>query len=317
MKGFLSVLIVATAGIVSLTSCEYKELEDITGQTNSVAIRFNWINVDSIPQCMRLAFYPENSSAYNRGYTLVDAKNDTVVQLVNGRYSLIAWNNDTEHVLVDNYSSSETAAATTGKYSAHGDKTMPKVLDSIYNNRRILDYPDYMVHANNANINIGNSDGQYINITPDSMVVTVEVILNGIKGLEHCHKIRCTIDNVAGKRYIAYPNKTDDNVIVMFDGIANKKDNCVTAKFFLFGTEPTQQEKLQHKLLCFFWITGNQIFIPIDVTKVVHNYRNKKYMKIVTPELNIDLKDYIRQGNTMMDVDAEDWGQTEEITIGF
>ena len=114
---------------------------------------------------------------------------------------------------------------------------------------------------------------------------------------------------------MAYDNQTADTVTVMFDAQAHEADSTVTAKFWVFGTEPSD---LSHKMVFFFWVTGNQVYIPLDVTKAfARATRDDTYLLIESQDLGIDLEDYVRQGGTGWTVDAEDWENTEEIPLSF
>ena len=97
---------------------------------------------------------------------------------------------------------------------------------------------------------------------------------------------------------MAYDNQTADTVTVMFDAQAHEADSTVTAKFWVFGTEPSD---LSHKMVFFFWVAT----------------RDDTYLLIESQDLGIDLEDYVRQGGTGWTVDAEDWENTEEIPLSF
>lgn len=318
-RALTAVLVAATL----LTACEYKDLEDNGGgsaKKTKFALLFDWEKVDSIPQSMRVVFYPKNLSQYAQGYTVFDVVNrDTVIELPAGTYDVTAWNNDTEHVITSTYAKKEAAYATTGNYSPHGDVNVPKVLDSLYHSQRVLDYPDYMVHANKKLFELTDKDNVHsLVLDPDSMVVTVEVRLHGIAGLEWCHNIRGAVNNIAGKRFMAYDNQTADTVTVMFDAQAHEADSTVTAKFWVFGIEPSDLSYLSHRMVFFFWVTGNQVYVPLDVTKAfARATKNDTYLLIESQDLGIDLKDYVRQGGTGWTVQTEDWNNTEEIPINF
>ena len=106
--GMLAMSAVLTAG---LYSCEYKDLED-GSVLNPVTINFDFNAVDSFPNAMRVAFYPVDDLAranMTKGYTLFDLPKTiwpAQVQLPAGIYDVVAWNNDTEHVLTDKYGNS-------------------------------------------------------------------------------------------------------------------------------------------------------------------------------------------------------------------
>lgn len=316
-------LMAVVVAALTFSSCEYKDLGDEEGYSKKKTkfmLVFDWDKVDSIPQSMRVVFYPHDLSQYAQGYTTFDVLNrDTTIELPAGTYDVTAWNNNTEHVITSTYAKQESAYATTGNYSPHGDVNMPKVLDSLYHGQKVLDYPDYMVHANKMQFELSEKDNIHrLVLAPDSMVVTVEVKLHGIAGLEWCRNIRGAINNVAGKRFMAYDNLTADTVAIMFDAQAHEADSTVTAKFWVFGLEPSDLTSLQHKMIFFFWITGNQVYVPLDVTNIIARARkDDKYILIESQDLGIDLKDYVREGDTGWTVNAEDWDNTVEIPITF
>lgn len=322
--GMVAVTALLTAG---LASCEYKELDEESA-LNPVTINFDWNekldnNPESVPGSMRVAFYPADDLAranMNKGYTFFDLPQSiwpATVQLPAGIYDVVAWNNDTEHVLTDKYGSQKTLHVTTPTYNSRGTFDTPSVLDSIYNGQRVLDYPDYMVHSINPEEEIlYGVPSQKITLVPDSMVITVEYKIHGIAGLSWVKQARGAVNNVAGKRFIAYDNLTEDAVAVMFDCSYNAEDSLLYGKFYVFGIEPTELNNLTHKMVFFFWMDAGKVYLPIDVTKIFANYR-KDQTKIVIdiPSLNIDLRDYVSTKNTF-DIDIDKWDDVN-IDIGF
>ena len=300
-----------------MTACEYKDL-DAYGESQEkvgINVRFDWSRVDSIPASMRVVFYPKDWANYKQGFTAYDmSSNGSTVQLQVNEYDVLCWNNDTEHSTTNGIESRETACATTGPFSPHGDTQVPQVLDSIFRGQRVLDYPDYMVHSLISSYKV-SEEGQTVTLAPDSMVVTVEIRLHGIKGLENCRKIRGAIDNVAGKRYMAFPNLTEDRVAVMFDAKAD--GDVVTAKFWVYGIGPTDFTHIAHKMVAFFWVTGSQVFIPIDVTESIARYSTADTYILIDATADLDLATYVRHDATGIIVDAEDWEETEQIPVSF
>ena len=314
-------IVTAAALLTILTACEYKELGDTyeipVDSKRRITIHYDWSQVDSIPPSMRVVWYPNDASPYPRSYQLLDIlSRDTTVYVGMGSYDVVAWNNDAEHVLVPwkNMSQASTVLATTAPYDAHGSKNIPKVLDSLYNGQTVLDYPDYMVHTVSQSFTVENKPGdQVITLTPDSMVVTIHVNLKKIAGLEYCQRIRGALNNVAEKRYMAYDNKTDGVVSVIFDAYPNLADSCVTATFWVFGVEPDY-----HKLMTFFWLEGGQLYLTIDVTDRINEaMRNSRDIYIDIDDLDINLADYIIKSGSGFVVDADDWEDIENIAIDF
>ncbi len=319
IKGILSILAASTVLFSGLSSCEYKDLgEPIGPQKTKFTLSFDWSKVDSVPRSMRVVFYPKDIDYYALGYTVMDVLNrDTVVELPAGTYDVLTWNNDIEHVYLSTYTNRLQTHATTGNYSPHGDIRIPSILDSLYAGQRILDYPDYMVHGSRETFELSLNDNTHtLVMTPDSMVVTVEVRLHGIKGLQWCNNIRAAVNNVAGKRYIAPDCLTEDTVTVMFDAVPVVEDSLVTAQFWVFGLEPSDLKNLSHKMTFFFWITGNQVFLPVDITKIIARTKEEDdHILIDIDDVKLNLADYVRQGESGWQVDAEDWADGEEIPL--
>lgn len=324
MKKLLYIIAVTFVTAVTLTGCEYKELTELDDSSirpkKKFLVDFDWTKVENIPPSMRVVFWSTDFVLNQSGFTVFDIlNNETELELPVGTYNVTAWNNNTEYVVYGVHGNRNSTYATTGSYSPHGNAQIPKVLDSLYNGQKVLDYPDYMVHANEVDFQLVN-DGkeQKLILNGDSMVVTVEVKLRGIAGQEWCQNIRGAINNIAGKRLMAFDNATDDAVTIMFDGQTHIADSTVTAKFYVFGKEPTNINSLPHKMVFFFWLPGGQVFIPMDVTNTMSKYsREDKYIYIESPELNIDLRKYMKGGGTGMVVDADDWQEGEEIPLDF
>lgn len=316
----VTTLFLTTAG---LTSCEYKELED-GSVLNPLTVVFDTVKIEKTPKAMRVAFYPADDDTranMTKGYTFFDLPRTiwpATIQLPAGLYYVTAWNNDTEHVLTDGYGNQETLHATTPAYNARGTFDTPNVLDSIYNGQRVLDYPDYMVHANEVDAFevFYGKEHQTLVLKPDSMVITIDFRIHGIGGLSWVKQIRGAVNNVAGKRYIAYPDRTEESVAVMFDCEYNAEDSLVYGQFYVFGLEPSEITNLNHKMVLFFWMNGGKVYLPIDVTEAFRRARKEgNRVLIEIPSLGIDLRDYVSSKNTF-EVNLEEWDDVK-IDVGF
>lgn len=309
----IGLAILSAFAALSLPSCQYKDLEDESPWAHrpSVKVGFEWDQVDSIPSGMRVAFYSVSSDGeYSQGYTFYDIGNrDSTIRIAAGTYDVTAWNNDCSHVLTAGYASRNTVNATTLQYSTHGLYVMDEILDSIYNGQRVLDYPDYMVHANKTQVHIYQDvENQKVILRPDSMVITIDVHLGGIRGLENCKSIRGAINNIRGKRFMAFNNYTEESVAIAFEAFPNVEDSCVSARFWVFGVEPAALQTDIRTLVTFFWMRGGRVFLPLDVTEsFVGLKEDGKHIVIDFPDLGIDLNDFIKKGG--MDVDVDDWNE--------
>lgn len=312
----LAMSAVLTAG---LYSCEYKDLEEEGTIPTSLILNFDFANVDSIPSDYWVAFYPADANAAHANGPFLREINDTVA-VINGLpagiYSVTAWNKFLEHTHVEITSDRSKMYSVANNYFSTSE-TPIKVLDSIYYNQPIMDTPDFMIHANRENFVLlqNNGENQFLTLKADSMVVTVEYKLGGIKNLGLVRQLRSAMNNVAKYRYLAYDNLTRDTCTIMFDSQFDANAETVYGKFYVFGVEPTELQNLSHKMVMFFWLRGNNIFVPIDITKAFANYdKNNKRFVIDIPDINIDLADYIPQSGNF-DVNVNSWEDVEiEVT---
>lgn len=315
MKKSIHVLIsMATAVIIAAgaASCEYKELDEPEYNSPSFLLNFVFEHVDSIPNDYLVVFYPmddNNNIDESKGYYVreINGKAAYITGIPAGNYKITAWNKFLEHTRVDINSDRNKTVAYAQQYFTTADMPI-KVLDSLYHGQTIMDTPDYMTHANEENFELLNGiENQRLTLYPDSMVVTVEYRLRGVKSLGMAKQIKAAVNNVARYRYPAFDNNTKDTCTVMFDCRFDAQDSLIYGNFYVFGIEPQELSKLSHKMVLFFWLNGNNIYLPIDVTQAFRAYKkDDKKILIEMPDLNIDLKDYIPTSGTF-DVDINSW----------
>lgn len=312
-------MMTAAVFAAGLASCEYQSLEEpAVLERAEFSLDFSHERVDSIPSQYRVAFYPADEKTMENittGYMLFDLMNRRqTLSLPVGTYKVTAWNHDTEHVLTSGYGVRDAVSATTQQYRSRGAFDTPKVVDSLYHGQTILDYPDYMTHANVETFTLQSTVAdQKLILTPDSMVVTVDLTIGGVHGLHDVQEARGSINNVAGKRYMAKDNLTEDSVVVIFDCQCLPEENTVKARFYLFGLEPTDYPNLEHKIILYFWLTAGKVYIPLDVTQLVAKSRDAKTLNVHVEDLNIDLREYVTSSSGY-EVTVDEW---DNIRIGI
>lgn len=304
---------IAIATLLTLSSCEYKDLyEDGYNNVASLKIDFDFSGVDSIPTQFRVALYPADETTQEnmtQGYTLYDVPNHktTLQKVPVGLFHITAWNNDIEHAIPNGYGSQNTLNVYTPPYATTERHGIPDVIDSLYWGQVLYDYPDYMVHANRKNVMVIKDEEQTVTLKVDSMVVAIDFRIRKIAGLEAVELVKGALNNVAWRRYMAFDNLTEDTITVMFDCSCSPADSTVYGRIHVFGIEPSELEKLNHKMTLFFWLANGKVFVPLDVTKAFALTRkNQKRMTIEIDNLDINLKDLIGTRNTF-EVKVNQW----------
>lgn len=299
-----------------MSACQYKDFDDdgdspVDGKV-PVTLHFDWQDVDSIPSLMQVMFYRGDTSGYQR----FDVGNhDTTVMIRPGDYRVTAWNNDATHVYFNGYGQREDINATTPEYNPQNAPGIRHLLDSIFPGQKVLDYPDYMVHANKTDVVVSENMPRTIILPADSMVVTVDVNIGGVAGLEIVRGVKGVLGNVAGRRYMAYDNRTTDPSAVLFAARSNAADSTITARFWVFGLEPEELQDGEHKAALFFWTAGGNVFFVVDVTEQVRQAgKNPSRLTIDIPDMDVNIRDFLPQ--TGLDINIDDWNNREQ-SIGF
>lgn len=308
--------------VAMLMGCQYKDFDDYQVsniQQQPVDIHFDWTHVDSIPQKMRIAFYrEENNSLYNVYNT---GNRDTTVMVNAGQFNVTAWNGALDVTSVESFENRLNVNAVAPKYQIFNSPRYEQLLDSIFEGQQIIEYPDYMVHATAENVFVDVlNERQRVVIRPDSMVITMNIQIKGIKGLDKCRQVRGALNNVAGRRYISYEKKTVNPSTVMFDATINEKDSTVTASFWVFDLKPTEELKdmSKKKVVIFFWLITGQVYYAFDATEAFANavQKNKAVLNIKIDDINLDLNDYLQSADAFI-VSSEGWSDGGTTELGF
>ena len=303
MKRILYFLITATV-ITTIVGCQYKDFDEdvVPGQSLPVTLHFDWQNVDSVPGAMRVIFYNGNTLARR-----IDVGNrDTTLNISAGTYNIVTWNNDIPHVNTNDEEHRNNANASSLEYAGLNDPNIKTVLDTLFPGERIMDYPDYMVHTYKSTVDIDHR-GQVITLIPDSMVVTVDVNIGGVAGLDIVTNLKGAISNVAGRRYMTYQNRTTDPATVIFDTKIHPQDSLITARFWVFGLEPEELKGTDHKAALFFWTKAGRCYVMFDISEDIWRLdENSNKLSINKPNIDVNLHDMLKS-TSGFNLDISDW----------
>lgn len=319
--------LLATAAVATaLCACEYKDLEDdIILETYPVTVDFSWEHVDSIPQSYRLAVYPADKSTYinKERRALFDIYNTRhTIYLPMGKYNMVAWNNDGEHVITEGYDQQRTLRATTQLLR---DDYLPRVLDSLNVNADVRDYPDYLTHHVAEGFNVirtEDGDSNIVVLHPDSMVIRVDVRVNGIGGLTWINQARGIMTDVAATRYLSFDRLTEDTCAVLFDCEWKERDSLVYASFFIFdkldnlNRVPDFGQEPQQYMYLFFWLDQGNVYLPINISRYLAARKEEDRLIVIDiPSLGIDLRNFLSSDSGFL-ITIDEWeGENIDVPI--
>lgn len=300
-------------------SCDYKNLDDewyADRKNQSIALMWDYGKIDSVPGSFRVSFWPSDEATLAKvpeGLLFYDVYNGLAVlsDLPSGNYKVTAWNTDTEHNIIEDKDNRDGMYATTTAFYTSGANPS-NVLDSLYYGQPILDTPDYMVHANKESVTVlPEQQNQPMTLIPDSMCVAVDYRIHGVASLHLASQIRAAMNNVTKKRYLAYGNMTQDTCVVMADCMAGIQDSTVYGRFFVYGMEPGDFQKMDHTLTLFFWMEEKNVYFPIQVNTFLKPYtKNDRIIYLDIPNVGLDLRNYVSSGS--FEVNVKEWDDIEQ-----
>ena len=316
MKVMRHILILSMT-ITVLCSCEYKDLMEVGYDTVNLTANFDWSKVDSVPQAMRVVFFPDDQQTMEKmtqGYRIFDISNmGGHVYLPTGTYRAIAFNHDTEYVRTDDDGIWGTLYATTLPYRTEYPDEQPIVMDSIYHHQAVRGYPDYMVLDTTNRLTLTKKeDGSVLTFTPDSIVTTVDVTITGIKGLEWVRDVRGAIDHTMNKRFLDR-DELDESGVQMFTCQYN--DSIVTASFYVWGWEKPAGEH-SHQMTIFFWLDNRNVFVPATIIpERLAFYQEDAHHVNLHLHLDVDLREFVAD-KSGFDIKVEGW-ENINLDVGF
>lgn len=321
-RGLFLYIVLGLALTAALAGCEYKSLDEVTYESQSLLLDYDWNRVGERAKSFTVAFYPadeETAEKMNDTYYTygVYAAPTVINYLPDGIFNVTAWSKDWEYNRILDIPWYERVATTLG--AKYKKENLPEhVLDSLYSKQEVYAAPDYILKANREQFAVRKGEeNQRLVLTPDSAVVAIRIEIHGVKGLSMIREIRGTLNNVAKQRLLSYEKVTQDTAMVMFDFNFSTKDSLIWTDFYLYDIEPrmvsqtkgtASDSKMSHLLTLFFWLEGNNIFLPIDVTDQIANFVQKNQNKIVLTidDIDLNLADYI-PGMGGFDVNVDDW----------
>ena len=311
-KNISKVLMMVVMTTLTVCGCEYKDIGEYPVNRYPVMLHFDWSNVDSIPKQMRVGLYPMDNSVSTGAFVWLEVGNrDTIVYAPEGSWRMTAWNRDVTHVVFQHYGWRDSLNVTaTDPFTNFNSLYLANVLDSIFPNHVVKDYPDYMVHDNQDVVNVKQDMENVINVKPERMVTAVNITAHGIKGLDIVKMTKGVLSNIRGKRYIAYPNKTEEDVTVLFDAKSHPDEETVTATFWVFGIEPQRK----HRTAFFFYTSRGQAFFDMDVTDLVNKEITDGSDVNIDIYLDFDLRKILPMND--FDINIDEWTD-EWKPIGF
>ena len=296
-----------------LQSCEHKELCYHHPHTKTISVAFDWRDApNASPEGMCVFFYPlEGEDTQPRRFDF-SGKEGGTIDIQEGKYRVLCYNNDTEALLVRGADSFDTHEGYTREgsifESVYGSRAnqAPRAKDT--EDERVVICPDMMWGCTALDVEITDTGISYlcfpesekdkwIGLPPitDEQVITL-----------YPHELVCTYTyEVRNAKNLKYVTKMCGSLSSMAPSI------FFTGGFLTFGHN--EKNTRHHKMVLYVWFSdGSKYYYTFDVTDQIHNAPDKRHVHIIleAPEF----PQPIANGNGFQP-SVDDWLEVEESII--
>ena len=253
-------LAAAVLAVLSLTSCEHKDLCYDHYHNTKIQVVFDWKNApDATPETMRLYLFPIDGGR-PRTYEFIDYRGGHV-NVPAGRYKALCVNSDTESVLYRNTDSFDgfEAYAPEGVLNVGGS---PAPRAEGTSGERIAGSPDRLYDL----VIEPSKESQTVTLYPALSVCRYRVTITNVSNLKYISPdgVSGALTGMSGGMLVGRNELTSDPVTVPF-GVVSDGTSTLTADFLVFGQ--TGPEDPVHNLVIYVIMSdGRRNYYTFDVT---------------------------------------------------
>lgn len=333
-------VLTVVALLTLLCSCEHKEFCYQHPHVQKIRLAFDWRDApEANPKGMCVYFYPIDGGAPQR----VDFRGTDggEVELRNGEYRMMCYNNDTEGVLFND----------THDFDAHlGYTRKGSVLEPILGNTAqyaprasgteqepVVIVPDMMWGCTATEVKVTDQGVSYvcvpyeeagsrnrvtsveehvITLYPHELTCTYTYEVRNVKNLKHASRMSGTLSGMSPSIYFGDESLGTECVTLPFESVSDGV-STITGKFYTFGHHEANLDP--HRMTFYFIMDDGKKYVygadrdeHYNVTEQVHAAPDRKHVHIVIDGL--ELPTPIENGNGF-DVDVDDWVVVEEDII--
>ena len=335
----LACLMAVMAVAMMFSSCEHKDLCYHHPHTIEIYVEFDWRNApDANPLGMCVFFYPVdggtpvradfNSRTSSKG--VIGGK----VDLEEGTYRIIAYNNDTDGILFNNRDQFSTHIG----YTREGD-----ILENIYGtgyrssstprargaeDERVVITPDMMWAATALNVSVKGSGVSYvcipeedkgdyqfienqeqiITLYPRQIVCHYSYEIKNVTNLKHVAMMCGSLSSMSGSHTFSSGELGSECITLPVPASFDRDKGIITGEFYTFGHHEDNTE--HHRMLLYVIMDDNSKYYfgsedaKFDVTEQIHAAPNRLRVHYIIDGL--DLPQAIENGHGFSP-SVDDW----------
>lgn len=298
-RKILCILISAMA----LCSCNHKDLCYGHHHTRALHLSFDWRDApDASPEGMCVYFHPlDGQTAPERRFDFAGLDGGDI-ELAQGIYNVICYNNDTEAIQLRGTSKFDTHEAFTREgnifepiYGSGAQYSQ----NAVATDERVVICPDMLWGCNQLDVEISDNGITYnapysrayyinnadtINLFPHELVCHYSYEIRHVKNLKYATQMCATLSSMAPSLFLGSEEVSDEPVTIPF---AAKSDGTskITGQFLTFGYSPKNTKP--HKFVLYVWFKdGGKYYYTFDVTQQIESAPDKRHVHLIMDGLD-------------------------------
>lgn len=235
---------------LTLASCNHKDLCDDHPHTQSVKIIFDWEkSPEANPRGMCVWFYRQDGAPLRYDFS---GREGGDILLPMGSYQVIAYNNDTEAVMMRG----ENAWSTHEAFTREGDVLEP-VLGSGFRSdapraegERVVMPPDMLWGASVVTVVVDSGTHEIV-LCPESAVCHYTCEIRNVSNLKYISHMCASLSGLSPSLMMSTATSTDERVTIPFATI-HDGNATIRGEFLTFGCNTAGSRS--NRLLLYVWL---------------------------------------------------------------
>lgn len=318
-------------------SCDHKDLCYAHFHTTKIEVKYDWSEEpEASPEGMCAFFYPVGQSETSQRFDFPGAKGGEI-EIAQGKYVLITYNNDTETVQFSSTKSFDDHKA----FTREGDILEPMYGNSVKsslggeNGERVVITPDSLwgctatdiditehgvkytiVHhhsrADGGTVSTDENGDQIITLTPRDMLCHYSYEVRNVSNAQHISKVSGALSGMSGSMKLSDGSLDKEPVTLPVPGKVNAEANTITGEFLTFGNNP--DNNAPNKMSFYVVMDDGKKYSfkdadNLDVTTQVITAPDQRHVHIVIDGLPIPSSTQVSEGYKST---VDDWDVVEE-----
>lgn len=332
----LSHILFLLVAVAALSSCNHKDLCYEHIHTSKLRVVYDWSDApEANPRGMCVFFYSLDEPGTWYRFDFANTHGGEI-ELPQGHYRLITYNNDTEAVRF----SATNDFGLHKAYTREGDLLEPMYGNGVTssaqtdNGERVVITPDGLWGCHATDIEVAdhsvsyiheswfsraeevNSDDQTILLYPHDMLCHYDYEVRNVENAEHINRISAAISGMAGAMSVSDESLPSETVTLPLSASAHSDSKKITGKFLTFGNNSASA--VPHKMTFYVVMDDGSKYVVkdaanLDVSSQVDGAPDPRHVHIVID--NLKLPGPVPSDDGFIPT-IDDWGeQHEELQI--